>query len=158
MSSFGPIGQQPFAPPLPSVAFFRLCLKGGSCSGHGWIVSPGLPSKLLHGERGAAFSTESPAWPSPWACWTRGRTRSHVAPDVFARFTSLPPREGSVPCSARGVVSPRKNSFGSEQLGAVALCRVVLCTCFLVPFLRSKNQSSATPKRNCLVVEESLRQ
>ena len=32
MSSFGPIGQLPLAPPLPSVAFFRLCLKGGSYS------------------------------------------------------------------------------------------------------------------------------
>ena len=27
----------------PLWLFFRLCLKGGSCSGHGWIVSPGLP-------------------------------------------------------------------------------------------------------------------
>ena len=85
------IAQQHLTPPWPFVGFFRLCLKGGSCSDHGWIVSPRLPSSgAARRARARVLHRVAHVVPSPWARWTRCRTRTHVAPEISRALLLCP--------------------------------------------------------------------
>ena len=132
-----PQGGELFGPRMDCVA--RVALER-CCAGNGGPRSPlsrplGRALRLvgLVGEHGA----------------TLHRTDLRVllrCPLGKARPLALPvglSRRGRIPSAAINLVQ-------------FTLCKVVLCICFLAPFLRSKNQSSVTPKRNCLVVQESL--
>ena len=107
----------------PLGAFFRLCLKGGSCSGHGWIVSPRLPSSgAARRARGRVLHRVAHVVPSPWARRTRCGTRTRVALEILR--VSLPrplfsQLKGLVLCSSRIDCLIAEESFGSERLDVV---------------------------------------
>ena len=159
MTSFGPYCSTTLYPTAALCGFFfGFASRGGVVRAMDGLCRPGRPRTLCAGNGGPR---SPPSRPLGRALRLVGLVGEHGAtlhrtylrvlllcPLGKARLLALP-----VGLSRRGRIPSAVNN-----LVRFTLCKVVLCTCFLVPFLRSKNQSSATPKRNCLVAEESLRQ
>ena len=122
----------------PLWLFFRLCLKGGSCSGHGWIVSPKIAYERCCAENEGPCSPPSrPHCPESLGLSdslenTKPRSTGHIcALCFFAPFSQLKTQFSALPVklSRRGGVPSAEN-----DLMQFTLCKVVFVHCTSSPF------------------------
>ena len=112
----------------PLWLFFRLCLKGGSCSGHGWIVSPKIAYERCCAENEGPCSPPSrPHCPKSLGLSdslenTKPRSTGHICALCSSplylkktQFSALP-----VKLSRRGGIPSARN-----DLMQFTLCKVV---------------------------------